>query len=68
MCRRSSLSSLSLSLFLSLFLSFPFTLVVYAPSSESLASMKVVKKKVFLDERWSRNRNVTSMDWSTHVS
>ena len=35
--------------------------------SESLASMRVVKKKVFIDERWSRNRNVTSMDWSTHV-
>ena len=29
--------------------------------------MRVVKKKVFVDERWSRNRNVTSMDWSTHV-
>ena len=30
--------------------------------------MRVVKKKVFIDERWSKNRNVTSMDWSTHVS
>lgn len=36
--------------------------------SESLSSMKVAKKKVFFDERWSQNRNVTAMDWSTHVS
>ena len=35
---------------------------------ESLSSLKVVKKKVFLDERWSQNRNVTAMDWSSHVS
>ena len=35
---------------------------------EALTSMKIVKKKVFFDERWSHNRNVTSMDWSIHVS
>ena len=39
----------------------------FSSPSESLASMRVMKKKVFVDERWSRNRNVTSMDWSTHV-
>ena len=35
---------------------------------ESLSSLKIVKKKVFVDERWSQNRNVTAMDWSSHVS
>lgn len=33
---------------------------------EALSSLKIVKKKVFLDERWSHNRNVTAMDWSSH--
>ncbi len=35
---------------------------------EALSSLKIVKKKVFVDERWSQNRNVTAMDWSSHVS
>lgn len=35
---------------------------------ESMTSLKIVKKKVFVDERWSQNRNVTAMDWSSHVS
>ncbi len=34
---------------------------------ETLSSLKMVKKKVFVDERWSQNRNVTAIDWSAHV-
>ncbi len=46
-------------------------LVMTAPlpfHRESLTSLKIIKKKVFVDERWSQNRNVTSLDWSKHVS
>ena len=35
---------------------------------DTLGSLKVVKKKVFADERWSQSRVVTAMDWSTSVS
>ena len=30
--------------------------------------MRVVKRKVFHDERWTQNRAVNAMDWSAHVS
>jgi hypothetical protein len=35
---------------------------------DALGSLKVVRKKVFVDERWSQNRNVTAIDWSSYVS
>ena len=35
---------------------------------DALGSLKAVKKKVFVDERWSKSRNVTAMDWSCYVS
>lgn len=33
---------------------------------DALGSLKAVKKKVFVDERWSQSRNVTAMDWSSY--
>ena len=35
---------------------------------DALGSLKAVKKKVFVDKRWSQSRNVTAMDWSSYVS
>lgn len=35
---------------------------------DALGSLKAVKKKVFVDERWSQSRNVTAIDWSSYVS
>ena len=37
-------------------------------SRDTLGSLKAVKKKVFVDERWSQSRIVTAMDWSSYVS
>jgi hypothetical protein len=34
---------------------------------DALGSLKAVKKKVFVDERWSQSRIVTAMDWSSYV-
>ena len=39
-----------------------------AVDRDMLGSLKVVKKKVFVDERWSQGRIVTAMDWSSYVS
>jgi dynein intermediate chain len=33
---------------------------------DALGSLKAVKKKVFVDERWSQSRIVTAMDWSSY--
>ena len=41
---------------------------VRARTRDALGSLKVVRKKVFVDERWSQNRNVTAIDWSSYVS
>ena len=38
------------------------------PCRDALGSLKAVKKKVFVDERWSQSRIVTAMDWSSYVS
>ncbi|XP_064397759.1 cytoplasmic dynein 1 intermediate chain 1-like [Halichondria panicea] len=35
-------------------------------NGDSPSSRRVVKKKVFLDERWTQNRAVNAMDWSGH--
>ena len=38
------------------------------PSRSSVASVRLVRKRDFFDDRWSANRTVTAMDWSPFVS
>lgn len=33
-----------------------------------MASVRLVRKRDFFDERWSASRSVTAMDWSPFVS
>ena len=36
--------------------------------STALGSLNVIKKKQFSDDRWTRGRIVSAIDWSPHVS
>lgn len=36
--------------------------------STALGSLNVIKKRQFSDDRWTRGRIVSAVDWSTHVS
>lgn len=42
--------------------------ISFVPSSDLQAGAKLVLNRQFADERWTKNRVVTCLDWSPQVS